>query len=179
MHDQTFRRFSAPVLVAIAFASWWGCGGTVQQEGSGSTSVDPLTIAETNEGPVQGIRDGDVIAFLGIPYAAPPLDELRWRAPAPPERRRGIHDASFARPECMQGSTANPKGSEDCLYLNVYRPVTSSAGKLPVLVWIHGGGYSIGSGIWWNLGPLAGAQGLVTVSVNYRLGAFGFLAHPA
>jgi len=184
-HDRMLRRFRAQVPVAIALVSLWGCGGSALDEPDGvsDTAADDsaLTVAATEEGPVRGIRDGDAIAFLGIPYAAPPVAELRWRPPAPPARREGVYDASFAGPECMQGSTANPKGSEDCLYLNVYRPVPSSgtARKLPVLVWIHGGGYSTGSGIWWNLGPLAAAQNVVTVSINYRLGAFGFLAHPA
>jgi para-nitrobenzyl esterase len=170
-------------LLAISLTACGGGGsaptGSSSELGDPASHAIDLTVASTKQGPVRGLRDGDVIKFLGIPYAAPPVAELRWRPPAPPAHRKGIYDASFARGECMQGSTANPKGSEDCLYLNVYRPVALSRPKAPVLVWIHGGGYSTGSGIWWNVGPLAAAQNLVTVSINYRLGAFGFLAHPA
>jgi len=183
MHDRMFLRFGAQILVAIALASWWGCGGSAQPDRAADTAANAseLMIAPTQQGPVRGFRDGDTIIFRGIPYASPPVGHLRWRPPAPAERRRTLYDAFFARPECMQGSTTNPKGSEDCLYLNVYRPIPSNSGptKLPVLVWIHGGGYSTGSGINWNVGPLAAAQNVVTVSINYRLGAFGFLAHPA
>ena len=177
------QRFCAQVVVAIALASWWGCGGSAprtQTEGSADPVASALTV-RTEQGPVRGISDGTVIKFLGIPYAEPPVAELRWKPPEPPAHRARVYDASFARPECMQGSMASPKGSEDCLYLNVYRPIPTNdaEAKLPVLVWIHGGGYSTGTGINWDIGPLAAAQNLVTVSINYRLGAFGFLAHPA
>ena len=173
-------------LLAVSLVSGWACGpgGGAQPDPSNGTNDSAvhssfLTIASTWQGRVKGVRDGNVIKFLGIPYAQPPVAELRWRPPVPPAKHEDLYDASFARAECMQGSTASPKGSEDCLYLNIYRPIATAGTKLPVLVWIHGGGYSTGSGIWWNLAPLAAAQDVVTVSINYRLGAFGFLAHPA
>lgn len=140
-----------------------------------------VTTARTAQGTVRGVQHAGVVEFLGIPYAKPPVGALRWKPPARPDKYATTYDASFARSECVQGSPAKTVGNEDCLYLNIYRPTpeTGAATNAPVVVWIHGGGYSSGSGFQFNLAPLAIAQSVVTVSINYRLGAFGFLAHPA
>ncbi len=144
----------------------------------------PLQL-ETEQGKVQGkvINDGKVRAFLGMPYAAPPVGDLRWKAPQPPAKWKGVRDATNFAARCEQWPIwadyifldAGP--SEDCLYLNVYTPPKSGSGRLPVMVWIHGGGYTAGAGSeprYTNSGlPL---RGIVLVTINYRLGVFGFLA---
>ncbi len=142
------------------------------------------------QGLVGGASDGKVEAFLGIPYAAPPVGAYRWRPPRPAKTWRGTRDARQFGASCWQ--PVDPKGfgpwtheyvvqdavSEDCLFLNIWRPVRP-AERLPVLVWIHGGGFMAGSGSVpiYNGRNLA-ARGVIVVTLNYRLGALGFLAHP-
>ena len=133
---------------------------------------------------------GTVDEFLGIPYAAPPTGSLRWRPPQPPPEWQGLRDATQFAPSCPQppGPFAPPGPfSEDCLYLNVYTPNRDADHRLlrggdedgrPVLVWIHGGGLTEEAGRNYDGSKLA-ADGTVVVTINYRLGALGFLAHPA
>ena len=124
-----------------------------------------------------------VLVFEGIPYAAPPVGELRWRAPKAAPSWKGVRQASQLGHNCMQHQpypdiTPDVAGkSEDCLYLNVW--TQSTDGRRPVMVWIHGGGFFAGFGgeERHNGGPLA-RKGAVVVTINYRLGAFGFMAHP-
>src|SRR6185437_7232477 len=140
-------------------------------------------------GEVRGkyINAQKVRAFLGIPFAAPPLGDLRWRPPQPPERWKGVHDASRYGHRCMQGRIyadmvfQDPGPSEDCLYLNVFSPAKADRGKkLPVMFWIHGGGYQAGSASEpRHNGDYLPLKGVVLVTINYRLGVFGFLATPA
>ena len=121
-------------------------------------------------------------SFLGLPYAAPPTGNLRWRPPQPAAAWSGVRDATTFGPSCPQApSPFAPPGqfSEDCLYLNVYTPAArSSFGGRPVLVWIHGGGL-VQDGARDYDGTKLAADGVVVVTINYRLGALGFLAHPA
>lgn len=136
---------------------------------------------KTESGLVAG-SGGKVAVFKGIPYAAPPTDDLRWKPPQPPDRWQGIRQASEFGPICMQPSSAGgvlPNQSEDCLTLNVWTPAKRSGEKLPVMVWIHGGGYLNGAGsqAMCNGETMAG-QAVVVVTFNYRLGVFGFFAHP-
>jgi para-nitrobenzyl esterase len=129
---------------------------------------------------VPGVR-----AYLGIPYAEPPLGSLRWREPRPVQPWQGARPATEFGPRAMQGPIYSDmifrdRGpSEDCLYLNVWTPARSADERLPVMVWIHGGGFQAGSSSEprQDGGRLA-AKGVVVVSLNYRLGLFGFLAHP-
>jgi para-nitrobenzyl esterase len=124
----------------------------------------------------------DGTACRGIPYAAPPVGALRFRPPAPPQRWRGVRDATRFASACLQAATAyDPaQGAEDCLYLNVYRPPAArSAGALPVIVWLHGGGFMNGSGNAFDGTRLATSANAVVVTVNYRLGPFGWLALPS
>src|SRR5262245_52619343 len=145
-------------------------------------------IVTTSDGAVRGVAVGNVTEFLGIPYAAPPTGNLRWRPPQPPAEWHGVRDATQFGPSCPQPTFMNPFAppgpfSEDCLYLNVYAPTSSSMGgndqgSRPVLVWIHGGGLVQEAGRNYDGSKLA-ADGTVVVTINYRLGALGFLAHPA
>lgn len=126
-------------------------------------------------GNVQGISQGPVDVWLGIPYAAPPVGDLRWRAPQPVKPWRKTRAADTYGPSCYQPSVEPV--SEDCLTVNVYRP-KDAKGPLPVMVWIHGGAFVRGGSKLYPMQGLA-AQGIVGVSLNYRLGRLGFFAHPA
>jgi para-nitrobenzyl esterase len=143
-------------------------------------------IVKTEKGKVQGktINSGKVKAFLGLPYAAPPVGDLRWRAPQPAVAWKGERDATKFGAHCAQVKVyedmifQDGAGSEDCLFLNVYTPAdTKPKSKLPVMFWIHGGGYSGGaSSEPRHNGDFLPTKGVVLVTINYRLGVFGFLA---
>jgi para-nitrobenzyl esterase len=143
--------------------------------------VSAIVVTET--GAVRGLVVPGGYVFRGLPYAAPPVGNLRWRPPQPPARWRGVRDATQFAPSCPQSTVRNPflppgPLSEDCLHLNVY---TSSLGRpadRPVLVWIHGGGFTQDAARNYDGSQLA-ADGTVVVTIDYRLGALGFLAHPA
>ena len=144
------------------------------------------TTVHTQSGPVRG-SGTDVMAFKGIPYAAPPTGDRRWRPPAAAERWTDVRDATRFGPRCPGTPPARAgalglggPASEDCLTLNVWTPAKSSGDRLPVMVWIHGGGFNFGSVTWPRVdGTNLARRGVVVVSFNYRLGALGFLAHPA
>lgn len=138
-----------------------------------------------DSGRVRGVVENDVVVFRGLPYAAPPVGDLRWREPAPAAHWSGIRDASRFGNACLQPPpypNARPLGaeqSEDCLYLNVWRPRAAKR-ALPVMVWIHGGSLVSGAAsIATYDGAALARRGVVLVSINYRLGYFGFFAHPA
>jgi para-nitrobenzyl esterase len=135
---------------------------------------------------LRGISDAGVVAYKGIPYAAPPTGNLRWKAPQPAAHWSGIRTASQFGHDCMQlpfPSDAAPLGTkpdEDCLVMNVWAPEARTSSKLPVMVWIYGGGYvNGGSSPAVYDGSQFAKQGVIFVSFNYRLGRFGFFAHPA
>ena len=135
-----------------------------------------LVVVKTEAGLVAG-SGSDIHVWKGIPYAQPPTGDLRWKAPQPPLAWQGIRHALEFGPMCPQGNPAQlkPDMSEDCLNLNVWSGA-KAGDKMPVFVWIHGGGFVGGSGRI-NGEPLA-HLGIVLVSINYRLGVLGFLAHP-
>lgn len=138
------------------------------------------TIVKVDSGLVAG-SGTTVRSYKGIPYAAPPVGDLRWKPPQPAKPWKGIRVANSYPMPCPQMQIApGPQPSEDCLGLNVWTPARSPHEKLPVMVWIHGGGFQLGasSQTVYDGEPLA-FQGVVLVSLNYRLGVFGFLAHPA
>ena len=156
--------------------------------GTGEAEGPPhVTLAQ---GELEGLSRGEVNAFLGIPYAAAPVGDLRWRAPGEAPSWEGVREATRYGASCMQMHPApqfgpytpefvdTPEPSEDCLFLNVWAP--ADADDLPVLVWIHGGGFLGGSGAVpiYDGTNLADA-GVVVVTINYRVGPLGFLAHPA
>jgi len=140
---------------------------------------------KTGSGMVEGKDDGAVQAFLGIPYAAPPVGDLRWKAPVPAAKWSGVRKATDFGSHCMQGKVygdmnfRDAGGSEDCLTLNVWVPAKAAAAKLPVMVWIYGGGFAAGSTSEARQdGTHFAQQGVIVVSMNYRLGVFGFFVHP-
>jgi para-nitrobenzyl esterase len=143
------------------------------------------TITAVDGGIIAGSVADGVLAFKGIPYAAPPVGALRWRAPQPVVAWQGTRPATAFGPDCAQApSTIEPLQTipaEDCLSVNVWRPAEArSSAQLPVLVWLHGGGFvGGGTSIPWYDGSAFARQGIVVVSVNYRLGRLGFFAHPA
>jgi para-nitrobenzyl esterase len=158
-------------------ATFVGLGTSVA--GAGSDRPPVVNIAN---GVVRGLRVSSGYQFRGLPYAAPPTGNLRWRAPRPPSDWTGIRDATEFAPNCPQPARPPTIGAmnEDCLYLNVSTPQLGNGhgGGRPVLVWIHGGGLRSGAGRDYDPTKLAG-NGIVVVTINYRLGALGFLAHPA
>jgi para-nitrobenzyl esterase len=148
-----------------------------------ATSSGPQV--KTLSGVVEGKNDAAVHAFLGIPYAQPPVGDLRWKQPLPAASWKGVRKATEFGAHCLQGDVfgdmtfRDAGGSEDCLTLNVWVPAKSSSAKLPVMVWIYGGGFVAGSTSEGRQdGTHLAQQGVVVVSMNYRLGVFGFLVHP-
>jgi para-nitrobenzyl esterase len=140
---------------------------------------------KTAWGMVEGKDDGAVHAFLGIPYAAPPVGDLRWKPPAAAANWTGVRKATEFGNHCMQGKIygdmdfRDPGGSEDCLTLNVWAPAKTVGAKLPVMVWIYGGGFEAGTTSEARQdGTHLAQQGVIVVSMNYRLGVFGFFVHP-
>lgn len=173
----------APLLVAFTLLA--GCR-TVRPAWSVEKALDDTRRTTTEGDVIGGAGKHGGLVWLGIPYAAPPVGELRWRAPRPPKPRDAVLQATkFAR-ACVQPDNAltinEPEhggvfGDEDCLYLNVWAP--PGAKQLPVMVWIHGGGNSLGSAASYDLSTLATKQNVVVVSVQYRLGPLGWFRHAA
>ena len=155
-----------------------------------SKILDP--VVQTQSGLVQGVANASatVTSFKGIPYAAPPVGDLRWKEPQPPLSWEGIRDASEFCASCIQEKQGSRLPwteefmvqndiSEDCLFLNIWTPARTAEDKLAVLVYIHGGGFVEGSGaIDTYDGDALARKGIIVVTINYRLGALGFLAHP-
>jgi para-nitrobenzyl esterase len=138
----------------------------------------------TAQGTVEGLRVKGVREFLGLPYAAPPVGDLRWRPPVEATSWEGVRPATQFGPACAQITTLGPfagpaNNNEDCLTLNVFTPEIGTAGKMPVLVWIHGGGNLDGSSRDYDASRLAVLGKTVVVTINYRLGLLGWVANPA
>ncbi len=150
-------------------------------------AVDATTKVLTGTGVVRGVTEEEVTIFKSIPYAAPPIGEFRWRPPQPVKSWKGELDATKPCKDCGQGAWGpNPpkisdNASEDCLFLNIWKPTVATKGdKLPVMVWIHGGAFVFGSGSSpENVGNSFAKQGVILITFNYRLGRMGFFAHPA
>lgn len=142
--------------------------------------------AVVETGALRGVEGDGVTAFLGVPYAAPPVGALRWRAPQPVHPWSGVRDATRIGADCTQaigrrailgGGGGIVVGSEDCLFLNIYAPA-GEAKDLPVMVYLPGGAFTVGAGANYDPSRLAREQKRVVVTLNYRLGALGWLAHP-
>jgi para-nitrobenzyl esterase len=172
-------RITAAVGLAGAVAA--GLAAPAKADRVHGVSQDP-TVVHTSGGAVRGTLAGDYRTFNGIPYAAPPVGKLRWASPQPAAAWTGTRDASKPGSACPQtagflGDAASD--TEDCLYLNVTTPRNTAKKKLPVMFWIHGGGFYSGSGSLYGAQRLATEGNVIVVTLNYRLGVFGFLAHPS
>ena len=163
-------------VVSTALALLGVCAATSARAGDSGAAM----VVTTAGGPVAATSRGVLQSYFAIPYAAPPIGDLRWRAPAPAPKWTAPITKSKSAASCLQtGNNAfvSPGGSEDCLYLDVHMP--SGKGPFPVMVWIHGGAFTTGSaGGYADATPLV-SKGVIVVAINYRLGAMGFLAHPA
>jgi para-nitrobenzyl esterase len=163
-------------FVALMFALALACASSLR-------SQEPV---RTDAGPVQGTVENGITIYKGIPFAAPPLGDLRWRAPKPATAWKEVLHADKFAPACMQVPIVMPAlgldpltVNEDCLYLNVWTPAKTPKDKLAVMVWIYGGGFTIGgTSIAQYDGRNLAKKGVVLVSIAYRLGQFGFLASP-
>ena len=185
------RRF-AFLLFGVALAA--ACAG--KPEPKPAPAADAASLRTPPAGPVVGfVGEYGAHAWLGIPYAKPPVGALRWRAPEPLPAWQATRDALAFGSLCTQFASGlggddtappgTPVGSEDCLFLNVYAPAVDATAvpkggeRLPVMMWIHGGGNTIGSASFYDGGNLAARENVVVVTVNYRLGPFGWFHHPA
>jgi len=148
-----------------------------------------LALADIEDGQVQGTVEGGLAVYKGIPFAAPPVGDLRWRPPQPVESWEdflgavelwdGVLDADQFAPACIQNGDTPGGTSEDCLYLNIWSPARSADEEIPVVVWIYGGGFNAGATSYaYASGETLAEKGVVLVSIAYRVGPLGFLAHP-
>jgi len=158
------------ITVLIAVFAWFVAGQSFAQQPS------PVKV---QEGMVQGTLENGLTVYKGIPFAAPPVGDLRWKAPQPAEKWQGVKQTTEYAPAPFQGGNPPSGKSEDCLYLNIWTPAKSADEKVPVLVWIYGGGFSFGSTSEpVHNGEHLARKGVVLVSIAYRVGQLGFLAHP-
>jgi len=168
----TQRHGLQAAVITLVLASG-AASGQAQRAGDAAATPPALDgpIVKIETGKVQGFIADGVAIFRGLPFAAPPLGELRWQAPRPAAKWPDVRPANVFSASCAQ--------AEDCLYLNVYEPADTKKGaNLPVMVWIHGGAFIFGSGSAYD-GSQFAKQGLIVVTVNYRLGRAGWFAHPA
>jgi para-nitrobenzyl esterase len=166
---------------ALALTATVGCTtGTAIPNPSQRPSQGPGPVVTTADGAVRGKTVAGIGEYLGIPYAAAPVGALRWRPPQPPEPWTGTREATSYAPHCPQPTSAFGRAStsEDCLYLNVFTPAGNHSRALPVMVWVHGGSLRTGESDDYNPAGLV-RHGVVVVTINYRIGALGFLAEPA
>ena len=187
------RTFASGAVLALAGMTIGGCA-TAQEAPSASATIasGPVT---TENGLVRGVAseavDG-VTVFKGIPFAAPPVGDLRWEMPQPAADWDGVLAADSWGDSCVQNPAPqrfpvnsatdmpdSPGTSEDCLYLNVWTPAESADANLPVMVWLYGGAYNEGGGSSpFSHGDYLADKGVVMVTFNYRVGSLGFFAHP-
>lgn len=182
------RHTAAVFALALLLALGAGCGS---DDDAGDSAIQQGTLIEIADGMIQGQAEGGARRFLGIPFAAPPVGDLRWRPPQPPQPWTDVLEADAISPPCAQlaALTTPASDTEDCLYLNVWTPDPAPDRPLPVLFWIHGGANTSGStgdliplgvgGLFYNGQGLAATRDVVVVTTNYRLNVFGFLSHQA
>lgn len=169
--------------IAVLLAAMTLIAGALAAPQSAQAASGPKV--STDKGDVRGVLEDGVARFHGIPYAAPPVGELRWRPPQEAKPWKKTLEATTFGPQCLQVTTLGPfagpqNTNEDCLYLNVYAPAASlGSGKLPVIVWIHGGGNVDGASDGYDGSKMAADGRTVVVTLNYRLNLMGFFGHPA
>ena len=173
----------------IVFTSCFLVFACAEDNGKITYVEDLTTLKNTTSGQIIGFKHiNNSTAWFGIPYAKPPINELRWRAPQPIEDSQEIIKATSFSDICFQNRSfvdyseekENYIGSEDCLYLNIHSPRNLSGNEnLPVMVWIHGGGNTTGAGSGYDFSRLASEQKVIVITINYRLGPFGWFYHPS
>ncbi|MBB5083076.1 carboxylesterase/lipase family protein [Nonomuraea endophytica] len=146
--------------------------------GAAHAAAPEPTVVELDSGRIRGQTEAAVTTFSGIRYARPPVGPLRWKEPVRAEPWAGVADATKPGEQCTQTEAGKQVGAEDCLFVNVTVPAKRSGKRLPVMVWLHGGGFTTGSGAAYDARRLAAKGGVMVVTVNYRLGAFGYLGLP-
>ncbi|WP_414942789.1 carboxylesterase/lipase family protein [Amycolatopsis sp. cmx-11-51] len=166
----TRRRLATALLLAATTVGSTAC--------TNEAAADP-THMHTGSGELRGVRDNDIVRFRGVPYAEPPTGSQRWAPPKPVRPWDGVREASAPGPPCAQAGNP-PEGStaEDCLYLDITVPANSATVRRPVLVWLHGGGFSSGAGTEYDPRRLAVQGDVVVATVDFRLNIFGNLALP-
>ena len=171
---KTSVRMAQATAIALVLASSLAWSQALPSRALAAAEPPPALngpVVKARQGRVQGYVANDVAVFKGLPFAAPPVGDLRWREPKAPAKWSTVRAANTFGATCAQ--------AEDCLYLNIYEPAGAKAGaKLPVMVWIHGGAFIFGSGSAYD-GTQFAKQGVIVVMVNYRLGRAGWFAHPA
>ena len=176
--DKTKKWLGALSFAAACFTS----SALISSAYAGSKHTGAKNTVETQFGTIEGLASKSGSQFLGIPYAKAPVGDLRWRAPQPIDALPEGFTATDFGPSCAQAPSpfGEPSLSEDCLYLNIYRPKGAfpAGRKVPVMVWIHGGAFTYGTGKIYDPTPLT-KKGVMVVTINYRVGALGFMAHPA
>jgi para-nitrobenzyl esterase len=179
LRPQGWRARAALVAALSAVAAIVVAAG-LPAAGGAAASPGHGPVVRTADGWVQGQGTGTTDEYLGMPYAAPPVGPLRWRPPQPPAPWRGVREATSFAPHCPQPPSAfgAASTSENCLYLNVFAPAGHLGRNLPVMVWVHGGSLLVGESNDYNPAGLV-RDGVVVVTINYRLGALGFLADAA
>jgi len=183
MHRKLFNALWLIVAILVTSVS----AQETKKNGTEQTATPSTPAVRTASGIVRGVTDGDVSSFKGIPYAAAPVGEYRWRPPQRVPTWQGERDASKFGAQCPQAgfprgsASLAPNSSEDCLFINVWRPAAAKpTAKLPVMMWIHGGAFVFGSGSFpGSPGSSFAQQGVILVTINYRLGRLGFFAFPA
>lgn len=167
------RRYMFPALAAATLA--------IGLAASSEVSTQSTCLVNALQGPIQGVDRGASCAFLGIPFAAPPVGALRWKPPQPLPTWTTTFNAITPPPSCPNVNTGTPAGLEDCLKLNIWATDPLPAGSAPVIVWFHTGSFLAASANFasHNGQRLAEETGVIIVAANYRIGALGFLAHPA
>jgi para-nitrobenzyl esterase len=168
------QRLIARTAIAVILSGLAACTQGQKPADAPPSAVPPAPnapIVKVAQGDLQGSAAEDVAVFKGLPFAAPPVGDLRWREPQHPANWSGVRMANAFSSTCVQ--------AEDCLYLNIYKPAAAKKdAHLPVMVWIHGGAFIFGAGSQYD-GTQFAKQGVVVVTVNYRLGRAGWFAHPA
>ncbi|MFC8128890.1 carboxylesterase/lipase family protein [Streptomyces sp. NPDC057302] len=177
------RTAHAAIAAALATGAVASLAGPATAAATGAARGDSgPSVVRTDKGAVRGTVTDTVRTFEGIPYAAPPTGERRWAPTAPAKKWRGTKDADRPRSACPQAGLVAPAGpasdDEDCLFLNVTTPRVNPAKPRPVMVFLHGGDHTDGEGAMYGAQRLAAQGDMIVVTVNYRLGALGYLAHP-